>query len=127
MHAPTANWTSSFIPTSILAAWRPPWRAAIYRVVHEGLTNARRHSKSRKLVIKLTQVEAWIQLEIRDWGIGFNPDEKADSRGLQSIRQRVRVLGGQLDIQSGPGRGTCISVTLPLLEVVPREDGRQSA
>ncbi|MEN6498631.1 MAG: PAS domain S-box protein [Thermoguttaceae bacterium] len=104
-----------------------PLESAIYRVVHEGLTNARRHSKSRKLVIKLTQAEAWIRLEIRDWGIGFNPDEKADSRGLQSIRQRVRVLGGQLDIQSGPGKGTCISVTLPLLEVVPREDGRQSA
>lgn len=104
----------------------PPLESTVYRIVHEALANSRRHSKSDRLVIKLFQQEERLCLEIRDWGIGFDLDEKANCRGVQSIVQRVRIFGGQLDIQSGLGEGTCITVELPLVETVVREDGNRS-
>lgn len=94
----------------------PPLESTIYRLVHEGLINARRHSKSDKVVIKLFQQGERLCLEIRDWGIGFDVDQMVHCRGLQSIFQRVRLFSGQVDIQSGAGKGTCIVVELPLTE-----------
>ena len=58
-----------------------------------------------------------VRLEVQDWGTGF--DTKAiekDHFGLESIRQRVRLLGGQMTIESNPGSGTLIQVVVPILE-----------
>ncbi len=88
---------------------------AIYRVSQEALTNACKHSKSPKIRVGLRQHADQLRLEIRDWGIGFDPAKVKDGcYGLEGIRQRVRLLGGKCSVRSAPGEGTRITVELPL-------------
>ncbi|NQT14255.1 MAG: PAS domain-containing protein [Planctomycetes bacterium] len=88
---------------------------AIFRITQESLANAHRHSKSDKASITLVQDKDCMQVEIQDWGIGFDPDRVGESCfGLAGIRERARVLGGQATIESAPGEGTRIVVRLPL-------------
>jgi len=104
----------------------PPLETTIYRVVHEGLTNACRHSKSTQVVVHIVQQGEGLCLEIRDWGVGFDQNGITAGRGLQQILQRVRIFRGHLDIQSLPGKGTCIAVELPLIEAIVREEDSKS-
>jgi PAS domain S-box-containing protein len=92
---------------------------ALYRIVQEGLTNACKHSQSQKVRVALQQRGDQVRVEISDWGVGFEPSKvKEGCYGLEGIRQRARLLGGRATIKSTPGKGTRISVRLPL---VPRE------
>ena len=87
----------------------------VYRMVQEALNNAIRHSRSDRVAVCLTQVDDTIQLQICDWGIGFDVARVAANRyGLEGIRQRARLLGGWTKIESDPGKGTRIFVELPL-------------
>jgi PAS domain S-box-containing protein len=90
---------------------------AIYRMVQEALTNACKHSRSQKVTVSLVQEGRSVQLTVQDWGIGFHAEAiGGDHFGLESIRQRTRLLGGQLTIQSKPGSGTLVQVVVPILE-----------
>lgn len=94
-----------------------PLENAIFRIVQEGLTNARRHSHSPRICITLSEHDGRVQIEIRDWGIGFDPQKVDETRfGLKGIRERARLLGGQATIETRPGQGTRILVELPLVE-----------
>jgi signal transduction histidine kinase len=95
----------------------PALEMSIFRIVQEGLTNARRHSMSDRVSISMSQVDRMIHLRIEDYGIGFDPSEpKAGHFGLEGIRERARLLGGTARIESTPGNGTRIDVELPLVE-----------
>ena len=90
---------------------------ALYRIAQEALTNACKHSQSKKVTVSLSQEgqEAW--LKVQDWGIGFDPESVGKGHfGLEGIRQRVRLLGGRLTIESTPGSGTLVQVVVPILE-----------
>ncbi|MEN6458534.1 MAG: ATP-binding protein [Thermoguttaceae bacterium] len=88
---------------------------AVYRIIQEGLTNARRHSHSERVQVRLTEEGEWLVLEVEDFGVGFETDGiTQDCVGLEGIRLRAALLGGVADIQSTPGCGTTISVRLPL-------------
>jgi PAS domain S-box-containing protein len=88
---------------------------AIYRIVQESLSNACRHSGSSKARIELRQNDGRLRIEIRDWGRGFAVNEsKEGSFGLEGIRERARLLGGSVSIESEPGEGTRVIVDLPL-------------
>ena len=90
---------------------------ALYRIAQEALTNACKHSKSKKVTVTMTQEGQEVRLEVRDWGIGFEPESVKEGHfGLEGIRQRVRLLGGRLTIESRPDSGTLIQVVVPLLE-----------
>ncbi len=90
---------------------------AVYRIVQEGLTNARNHSESKKIVVKLIQRSDRLRIKIRDWGVGFDPQAVEENRfGLQGIRERARLLKGKCSIKSKPGKGTFIVVELPVTE-----------
>ena len=105
----------------------PPLETAIFRIVQEGLTNACRHSKSRKIRIGLFQQGGRVRVEVEDWGIGFDPRRVARDRfGLDGIRERARLFGGGATIDSAPDQGTRITAELPL-EGSPNnlEDGTQ--
>ncbi len=94
-----------------------PLESALFRIVQESLTNARRHSKSPKIQVKLVQSGHTVRVEVRDWGIGFNPKRvKKDRFGLEGIRKRTELLGGHAAIETGPDEGTCVTVDLPLVE-----------
>jgi PAS domain S-box-containing protein len=88
---------------------------AIYRIVQEGLANACRHSHSQRVRVELMQHDDVLQIKIQDWGEGFDPARvEADRFGLEGIRQRARLLGGSVSVESTPGQGTCLAVELPL-------------
>jgi hypothetical protein len=74
----------------------------------------------------LVQEDGCIHIEIRDWGIGFDPD-RVEERcfGLAGIRERARVLGGHAAIRSVPGEGTRIVVRLPVRVSEVVEGGRR--
>ena len=93
---------------------------AIYRIVQEGLANARNHSRSKGIRISLTQRRDRLRIAIRDWGIGFDPKEIPGNHfGIEGIRERARLLGGECRIKSKPGKGTLVAVELPVVEPEP--------
>lgn len=93
----------------------PAIETAIFRVVQESLTNARRHAHATRADVSVAQVPAGIHVRVSDDGCGFEPTSIPDSRfGLEGIRQRCRLFGVEPTIDSAPGRGTAIDVVLPL-------------
>ena len=94
---------------------------ALFRVLQESLTNIHRHSGSARAEITLRLFSDQVELEIRDYGKGISHELLEPFRtkgtsvgvGLAGMRERLRELGGQLEIQSKIP-GTLISVTLPL-------------
>ena len=89
----------------------------LYRIVQEALTNACKHSQSKNVTVTLAQEGHDVRLEVRDWGIGFDPETVEKGHfGLEGIRQRVRLLGGRLTIENAPHCGTAIRVVVPLVE-----------
>ncbi len=101
----------------------PPLESAIFRIVQESLTNACRHSHSKKIRVELVQRDGRIRVGVRDWGIGFDPQCIKEHRfGLQGIRQRARLLGGEVVIETGPDQGTHVIVDLPLVEPARKPD-----
>jgi len=93
----------------------PTLENAVYRMAQEALKNACKHSQSTKVRLTLVPEDGRIVLEVRDWGIGFHPGAVPGGRfGLQGIRERARILGGRVTIDSQPGEGTCIRVVVPM-------------
>lgn len=89
---------------------------AIFRIVQECLTNACRHSKSQKVSVRLSQRKDSVRVEVRDWGVGFDPAAvRGAHHGLPGIRGRARMLGGRAVVRSAPGQGTRVLVELPLV------------
>ncbi len=88
-------------------------RTCIYRVVQETLNNVSRHSGARSALVSVQQTEGSIVLTVKDDGSGFEPD-KTRGLGLLGMEERVKQLGGRLEIQSQPGHGTLLRATLPL-------------
>jgi signal transduction histidine kinase len=114
----------------------PSLENVVFRIVQESLTNARRYSQSDRLLVRLTQRDDYIRIEVQDWGIGFNPRNVGDGHfGLEGIQERARLFGGSATIKSALGRGTRIVVQLPLkgevgtavLAAEPGESYRQPA
>jgi two-component system, NarL family, sensor histidine kinase UhpB len=90
----------------------------IYRIVQECLNNILKHSQAKKSRIILERDVHEVQLTIDDNGCGFEPDKTKNGRnglGLKNIAARVQMLGGRLGVDSAPGKGTHIKVTIPIL------------
>jgi PAS domain S-box-containing protein len=89
---------------------------AIYRIVQEGLANACKYSQSDTVRVELVQCGDVLRIRVQDWGIGFDPAAaREDHFGLEGIRERARLLGGNTTIESRQKRGTSMSVELPLV------------
>jgi len=100
----------------------PTLETSLFRIAQEAMTNACRHSKSKKVRVRLTQQGDWVALEVRDWGIGFDKATIQGNRfGLEGIRQRSRILGGKLSIKSKPGVGTVVRVKFLVMEATDQE------
>lgn len=97
-------------------------KIAIYRVLQEALSNANRHAGVAEHQVRLWGEPGKICLEVADNGRGFEPPDlenpvessHADHIGLLGMRDRVALLNGVFRIQSSPGQGTKIMVTIPL-------------
>ena len=88
---------------------------AIQRVVLEALTNSLRHARARGVTVRTQVNGSWLQIGVSDDGIGFDETSVTPGRGLSSVRQRARSLGGQVDIRSSRGAGTDVTLRLPLV------------
>lgn len=97
----------------------PEVEITLYRVVQEAVNNALKHSNSSSLSIRLQGAPHVVSATVEDRGVGFIPADVPAPRegryfGLVGMRERVALLGGQLTIDSEPGDGTVVSVTIPL-------------
>ena len=88
---------------------------ALYRIIQEALTNARKHGHAKHVRIRVQEGEGEVEATIQDDGAGFDPAEKnASGFGLIGVQERVDLLAGQLSIVSSPGQGTTVSAVLPI-------------
>jgi signal transduction histidine kinase len=88
-----------------------------YRLVQECLNNVAKHASASTVNIRLRSADSLVVLSVEDDGVGFDPAaaaKKLNSFGLAGIRERVGLLGGRLTVASRPGKGTKISIELPI-------------
>jgi PAS domain S-box-containing protein len=88
----------------------------LFRVAQEALRNVARHAQARSAKVAIRGLDGGLQLAVSDTGIGFDRSQQRHrpSLGLASMQERVRLLGGELDIESEPGHGTTIVAWVPL-------------
>jgi two-component system, NarL family, sensor histidine kinase YdfH len=85
------------------------------RATSEGLTNIARHARARQVNLRLSETEKELQIEIRDDGVGFDPQKVQPGHyGLLGMRERLRLAGGRQEIKSEAGKGTCLLIRFPL-------------
>ncbi|UBU10215.1 sensor histidine kinase [Nonomuraea gerenzanensis] len=85
-----------------------------YRVVQEGLTNALRHSGARHVEVALDCTDERVEVTVSDDGSGAEPDATHNGFGLHGLRERLRGVGGELDVTGGRGRGFTLRATVPV-------------
>ena len=90
---------------------------ALFRIIQESLTNVVRHAAASQVNIHLHKMEGRMLLVVQDNGCGFQPDKETGNKktyGLMGMRERVKMLGGTLDILSEPWAGVRIEVNIPI-------------
>jgi PAS domain S-box-containing protein len=86
----------------------------LFRIIQEALRNVNKHSKAQHVDVELARVSGLIRLTISDDGVGFDPELVGRSGlGLVSMRERLRIIGGELYIWSRPAYGTHIEASVP--------------
>jgi two-component system CheB/CheR fusion protein len=107
------------IPARFAAAGVPadvprPVAVALYRITQEALRNVSRHSGAYDAAVELQCSGEWIELAVRDSGIGFDRTEARPGLGLTSMEERARLINGTFEVVSRPGAGTEIRVRAPI-------------
>jgi signal transduction histidine kinase len=89
-------------------------KIVLFRVVQEALSNVRKHSDAASVSVVLRSKRTFVEVSVTDNGRGFDPRELGTDRlGLSGISERVRLLGGAVEIETSPGVGTTVLATLP--------------
>jgi signal transduction histidine kinase len=115
-------------------SWREPLnedlRSLLFRALRELLMNVVRHARAGKARVLLKQTESEVRLCVDDDGIGFDPSRRGFAGsgtggfGLLSLDERIGYLGGRMDIRSEPGRGTTVTLVIPLDGGRESQDGK---
>jgi signal transduction histidine kinase len=93
----------------------PVLETAVYRLVQEALNNVSKHSMARRADVTVRTSPGSIEIEVRDDGVGFEPNLVREGFGLVGMRERAALLGGTLDVDSTRGSGTRVRAEIPLL------------
>ncbi|TGK02063.1 GAF domain-containing sensor histidine kinase [Leptospira selangorensis] len=103
------------IPVGILSLEKDA-SIALFRIFQEALTNAARHSKASSIQVSCLEEGRFLILKIQDNGIGIDPKKMNQSKslGLIGMRERAVVLGGEVSISGGPGKGASVIVKIPI-------------
>ena len=95
----------------------PLQEVQILRIVQEALTNIRKHAQARNVSVTIRQQNEELQVEVSDDGRGFNPlavkREEWPHLGLQTMQERAEAVGGTFEVDSTPGKGTKLRVSIP--------------
>jgi signal transduction histidine kinase len=100
----------------------PEMEMNLFRIIQEGLNNITRHAGAGQVILEVKREEPGLRVSLFDNGRGFDTDKlrtEAGARrglGLVSMAERVKYLAGSLDLQSAPGRGTRVTVQVPLAQ-----------
>jgi signal transduction histidine kinase len=98
----------------------PPVETAAYRIVQESLTNVAKHARAKHVVVRVqAEPKTGVQCSVQDDGIGFDLSAVSGvgaqrGLGLLGMRERVKALGGSLEINSSEGKGTELLIQIPL-------------
>ncbi|MGI5921540.1 MAG: sensor histidine kinase [Syntrophomonadaceae bacterium] len=91
---------------------------ALFRLVQEAITNVRKHAGTNRVLVKLEDNDGLLTLVVKDEGTGFDPDGVAqagtESYGILGMKERVQLLGGEIEIISAKGMGTQVIIKLPV-------------
>jgi signal transduction histidine kinase len=113
----------AFVHDVPAAAIAPALQNVVFRIIQEALTNVHRHSGARRAEVELIHREGRLQIVVRDRGRGFTPQNVPPARyGLLGLQDRARLFGGHARIESAPGKGTTITVDLPLTDALAEAD-----
>jgi len=93
-------------------SFSPIRTAHVIAIVNESLSNVVRHAHARQVVISTHRVDDWLQVLIRDDGVGLAREPSA-GYGLRNMRDRARLLGGEININGASGRGTIVTLMVP--------------
>ncbi len=98
-----------------------PMAMAVFRIFQEMLSNVGRHARARTVDIDIALREGWLHLSVEDDGCGALPQafESPRAYGIMGMRERARHFGGWIEVDSQPGRGTCMRLSMPLQPVRP--------
>jgi two-component system NarL family sensor kinase len=92
----------------------PGVESGIYRIAQEALTNIDRHAQATQITVNLSMTPDAVTLIVSDDGRGFDTDQVPPNRfGLVGLNERVRLLNGRFQLESGPGQGTRLEVEIP--------------
>ncbi|WP_159944069.1 MULTISPECIES: sensor histidine kinase [unclassified Nocardiopsis] len=97
-------------------ALSPAIEVALFRVAQEALTNVAKHAGASRVGVTLSYSDDVVLLDVRDDGRGI-PGTPRQGFGLTSMRQRIRGIGGTVEVESGAGEGTAVSATVPAVPV----------
>jgi PAS domain S-box-containing protein len=91
---------------------------SLYRIIQEGLRNVSKHACAQRTSVSLKVIDHDVLLSVQDDGLGFDWREVKENPGLglSSMRERARLIHGELSIQSQPGKGTRITARVPLMK-----------
>jgi len=95
----------------------PAAELAFYRISQEALKNVENHARAKQATVHLTQFGSFVELSIKDDGIGFDPavPNPNSGFGLHSMRERAMALGGSIRVKSASGQGTTIHAQIPFI------------
>jgi signal transduction histidine kinase len=97
-------------------------QGVVFYIAEEAVNNARKHAEAEHIWVRLTRHGDQFVLEVEDDGVGFNVGaidanyEQRGSLGMVNMRERTELVNGELHIKAAEGEGTCITVTVPLME-----------
>src|SRR5438876_2188701 len=94
--------------------------AAVYFCTLEALQNAAKYAHASAITIAFRERDGALEFSVVDDGVGFDPGSNGSGTGIQGIRDRISVFGGDAEVESSPGRGTTVRGRVPLLERVSR-------
>ena len=102
----------------------PEERLIIFRIIQEALQNTLKYAEASSIDIRINKQGPFLMVRIRDDGIGFdtNDIDRTESLGLLSMKQRAALLDARLEITSAQGKGTTVTLSLPVNSIHEKRD-----
>ncbi|GAA0913457.1 sensor histidine kinase [Nonomuraea longicatena] len=119
LHDVAARWSAASGVTAAVSVdgaprpLPPEVEASLLRAAQEGLSNVAKHARASRAAITLSYMDDEVTLDVLDDGVGFERAGPSGGYGLQAMRERAGVAGGTLTVESAPGEGTALCVSIP--------------